>query len=134
AADKGLFSRIQASVTPDDPAILYLTSGATGAPKMGLASHHAVVSNVEMGPSVLPLTKDDSTLVFLPCAHIAQRIVGELLPIIYGMPVYFSEGLAKMPAELKKIRPTFLLAPPRVWERIFASISGEIKKRPLFTR
>jgi len=39
-----------------------------------------------------------------------------------------------MPAELKNIGPTFLLAPPRVWERVFASISTEIRKRPLITR
>jgi long-chain acyl-CoA synthetase len=134
AADPELFARLQAAVRPEDPAILYVTSGATGEPKMGLATHHSVVSNLAMGPLVLPLTPDDSTLVFLPSAHIAQRIVGELLPILYGMPVYFSEGLAKMAAELKSIRPTFLLAPPRVWERIFSSISTEIKKRPLITR
>ena len=134
AADPSLFARLQAAISPEDPAVLYLTSGATGEPKMGIATHHAIVSNIEMGPHVLPLNPSDSTLVFLPSAHIAQRIVGEFLPILYGMPVYFSEGLTKMPAELRIIRPTFLLAPPRVWERVFASISTEIKKRPLVTR
>lgn len=134
AADPSLFARLQAAISPEDPAVLYLTSGATGEPKMGLATHRAIVSNIEMGPHVLPLNPSDSTLVFLPSAHIAQRIVGEFLPILYGMPVYFSEGLTKMPAELRTIRPTFLLAPPRVWERVFASISTEIKKRPLVTR
>ncbi len=134
AADPELFARLQSAISPQDPAVLYLTSGATGEPKMGLATHHAIVSNIEMGPQVLPLHAGDSTLVFLPSAHIAQRIVGEFLPILYGMPVYFSEGLAKMPAELKAIGPTFLLAPPRVWERVFASISTEIKKRPLLIR
>ena len=42
AADPGLFGLIQTSVKPEDYAILYLTSGATGEPKMGLATHHAV--------------------------------------------------------------------------------------------
>ena len=134
AADPALFDRLQAAISPEDPAVLYVTSGATGEPKMGLATHRAIVSNIEMGPYVLPLKPHDSTLVFLPSAHIAQRIVGEFLPILCGMPVYFSEGLAKMPAELKNIGPTFLLAPPRVWERVFSSISTEIRKRPLITR
>ena len=133
-ADVTLFARLQAAILPEDPAVLYLTSGATGEPKMGFATHRSIVSNLAMGPFVLPLNPSDSTLVFLPSAHIAQRIVGEFLPILYGMPVYFSEGLAKMPAELKTIRPTFLLAPPRVWERVFASISTEIKKQPLVIR
>lgn len=133
-ADPGLFERIRSEVLAEDFAILYLTSGATGEPKMGLATHDAVVSNIEMGPPVLPLGPNDVTLVFLPSAHIAQRIVLQMLPLIYGMPVYFSEGLAKMPNEMKTLRPTFLLAPPRVWERIYASISTEIRKRPAVVR
>src|SRR5690348_4687319 len=87
-------------------------------------------STIGPGPIVLPIGPEDVSLVFLPSAHIAQRIVMELLPMRSGMPVYFSEGLAKMPGELKAIRPTLLLAPPRVWERIYSSICTEIRKRP----
>ena len=117
-----------------DPAVLYLTSGATGEPKMGLVTHAALTANIDMGPRVLPLTPSDSTIAFLPSAHIAQRVVIELLPIRMGVPVWFSESLAKLPHELKSIGPTFLLAPPRVWERIFASVTAEVKKRGAFSR
>src|SRR5260370_34282874 len=51
-----------------------------------------------------------------------------------GVRVRFSESWARLPNEMKTIRSTFLLAPPRVWERIFASISTEIKKRPGYAR
>ena len=134
AVDAGLFERIKSEVKPEDHAILYMTSGATGQPKMGLATHRALVSNIDMGPAVLPLGPQDSTLVFLPSAHIAQRVVLELLPIRCGTPVYFSEGLPKMPNELRELKPTFLLAPPRVWERVYSSICTEIKKRPAIAR
>lgn len=127
--DKEAFSKIQAEVSGGDLAILYLTSGATGQPKMGLVTHAALVANIDMGPPMLKLTPQDCTIGFLPSAHIAQRVVMELLPIGMGLPVWFSEGLAKLPNEIKRIRPTFLLAPPRVWERVFASINAEIKKR-----
>ncbi len=130
----GFFEEIRAEAEPNDYAILYLTSGATGEPKMGLTTHRALVQNIEMGPPVLQLTPQDCTLAFLPSAHIAQRVGVELLPIIYGLQVYFSEGLSKMAAEMKRVRPTFLLAPPRVWERIYASVSTEIRKRPAVTR
>ena len=46
---------------------------------MGLATHHALVSNIDMGPHVLPIGPEDSTLAFLPSAHIAQRVVIEFL-------------------------------------------------------
>ena len=127
--DARAFEEIRAEVKTADLAILYLTSGATGEPKMGLVTHGAVLANIDMAPQALGLTPGDSTISFLPSAHIAQRVVLEMLPLGMGIPVWFSESLAKLPNELKTIRPTFLLAPPRVWERIFASINTEIKKR-----
>ncbi len=50
----------RAEVGPHDTAILYLTSGATGEPKMALVTHGAIVSNIHMGPAVLPLGPQDS--------------------------------------------------------------------------
>ena len=102
-------ARIQEEISPQDGAILYLTSGATGEPKMGLTSHAAVIANIDMGPAVLPIGCIDSTIVFLPSAHITQRIALELLPMRMGTPVYFSESLSRLPAELKAIgRHSFL--------------------------
>ena len=88
------------------------------------------VINIDMTPAVLPLTPDDCTVAFLPSAHIAQRVVGELMPLRTGSEVWFSEGLSKLPSELRTARPTFFLSPPRVWERMYSSILAEIKKRP----
>lgn len=132
--DPRAFDKIRAEVRPEDPAVLYLTSGATGEPKMGLVTHAALAVNIDMGAQVLPLTSRDSTIAFLPSAHIAQRLVIEFLPIRLGMAVWFSESLAKLPHELKTIRPTFLLAPPRVWERVFASVNTEVKKKSAAAR
>jgi len=128
--DPGLMDRVRATVQPSDPAILYLTSGATGEPKMALVTHQAIVSNLDMGPHVLPIGPADCTVAFLPSAHIAQRVVIELLPLRCGMPVTFAESLMKLPQEIKKVRPTILLAPPRMWERIYSTICTEIRKRP----
>jgi len=125
-----LAARLRAEVLPADAAILYLTSGATGEPKMALVTHQAIVSNLDMAPAVLPLSPEDSTVAFLPSAHIAQRVVIELLPIHGGMPVTFSESLLKLPQEIRKVRPTILLAPPRMWERIYSTICTELRKRP----
>jgi long-chain acyl-CoA synthetase len=132
--DPTAFEKVQETVSPQDAAILYLTSGATGEPKMGVTSHAAVLANLDHGPVVLRITPEDSTIVFLPSAHIAQRIVSELVPMRMGTPVWFSESLARLPGELKAIRPTILLAPPRVWERMYASILTELRKRPPISR
>ena len=124
--------RHTADVAPGDNAILYLTSGETGEPKMVMVTHGALIANLNMGPAVLPLSPDDITVAFLPSAHIAQRVVVELLPILSGSTVSFAESLSRLPGEIKAVRPTFFLAPPRVWERIYTSIRTEVlKKSPL---
>jgi long-chain acyl-CoA synthetase len=130
AAAPTLLDEITGAVTSDDNAILYLTSGATGEPKMVMVKHGALVRNIEMGPQVLPMDQRDMTIAFLPSAHITQRVVMELLPIHSGVPVTFSESLSKLPGEMKSVKPTVFVAPPRFWERIYSSIRTEVNKRP----
>jgi long-chain acyl-CoA synthetase len=132
--DPRLLDRMRDEITPETPAILYLTSGATGEPKMGLVTHNAILANCAMGAKVFPISSTDSTLVFLPSAHITQRLVLELLLIRHGTPAWFSESLSKMPAELRAVKPTLFIAPPRVWERMYASITTEIRRRPAAVR
>jgi len=134
AGDRQLLDRLKAEVQPSDQAILYLTSGATGEPKMALVTHQAIVSNIDMGPSVIPMGPGDSTVAFLPSAHIAQRVAIEMLPLRCGMPVTFAESLLKLPQDIRRVRPTILLAPPRMWERIYSTLCTELRKRPAAAR
>ena len=129
-ADPALVARMEAELSPSDTAVLYLTSGATGEPKMALVTHAAIVSNLDMGAVVLPVGPQDRTVAFLPSAHIAQRVVIEFLPMRFGMPVHFSESLLKLPQDIRAVKPTLLLAPPRMWERIYSTICTELRKRP----
>lgn len=128
--DPSVWARLQQEISPNDAAILYLTSGSTGEPKAGLTSHAAIIANLDMVPTHFPIGPEDSTLVFLPSAHIAQRIVLELIPMRMGTPVWFSESLARLPSDLRSVKPTVFLAPPRVWERMYATVQTELKKRP----
>jgi long-chain acyl-CoA synthetase len=50
------------------------------------------------------------------------------------MPVTFFESLLKLPQDIRKVRPTILLAPPRMWERIYSTICTELRKRPAAIR
>ena len=128
--DPDLWPRLRQDVRSEDPAILYLTSGATGEPKMALLSHGALVANASIGPEVLGATPRDSTIAFLPSAHIIQRLVMELLMVYCGVPVWFSVSLLRLPQELVSIEPTLFVGPPRLWERIYKTVTTEIGKRP----
>jgi len=129
AADPGFTARLLSEVTESDHAILYLTSGATGEPKMGLVTQGAVMANVAMGPQVLEMGEDDAILAFLPPAHIMQRLVVELLPLYCGVPVWFAESLLRLPQEFARVRPTIFVAPPRLYERVHATVRAEVRKR-----
>lgn len=129
-AEAQMFARIYLETKPDDTAIIYLTSGSTGEPKMGMISHRAIVANVAAAPAVLPLTAKDTTIAFLPSAHITQRLVLQLMPLAFGMKIYFSEALTRLPKEIQSVQPTFLLAPPRLWERIYTNVLTEMRKKP----
>ena len=132
--DPDLPARLRAEVAPSDNAILYLTSGATGEPKMAMVTHQSIVANLDMGPQALPLGPADRTVAWLPSAHIAQRVVIELFPIRCGMPVWFAESLLKLPQDIKSVRPTIFLAPPRMWERVYTTICTDIRKRSATSR
>jgi long-chain acyl-CoA synthetase len=134
AVNPGRLEELTGAVSPQDYAILYLTSGATGEPKMVMTTHSGIVSNIEMGVQVIPMTPDDITIAFLPSAHITQRVVVEFLPMLFGTPVVFSESLLKLPGEIKSVRPTMFVAPPRMWERVYASVCTEIRKKPAAVR
>jgi long-chain acyl-CoA synthetase len=134
AEDAEYVARLKAEVTPADHAILYLTSGATGEPKMALVTHAAVVANMDMAPARWPIGPNDATVAFLPSAHIAQRVVMELLTMRQGTPVSFSESLLKLPQDIRDVRPTMFLAPPRMWERVYSTICTELRKRPAMVR
>ncbi|BDC47792.1 long-chain-fatty-acid--CoA ligase [Bryobacterales bacterium F-183] len=133
-ANMAAFAVAHARVKPADTAVLYLTSGATGAPKMGLVSHASAVANADMPPLVMEAGPEDRAIAFLPSAHIAQRVAMEFMAIRMAFPIYFSESLTRLPLELKAIQPTILLAPPRVWERMYATIATEIRKRGAVSR
>ncbi|MEZ5353572.1 MAG: AMP-dependent synthetase/ligase [Bryobacteraceae bacterium] len=134
ASDPDLPERMRSRLRGGDNAILYLTSGATGEPKMGLATHASVVANCDIGAEAVPIGPADCSIAFLPSAHITQRIAMQMFPLRMGMPVYFSKGLSRLPHELKSVRPTFFVAPPRVWERMYSSICTEIRKRGAVTQ
>jgi long-chain acyl-CoA synthetase len=134
AKDPGLPARLRREVEPSDNAILYLTSGATGEPKMAMVTHQAIIANLDMGPAVLPIGPADRTVAWLPSAHIAQRVVIELLPLHSGTPVWFAESLMKLPQDIKSVRPTVFLAPPRMWERVYTTICTDVRKRSTVSR
>jgi long-chain acyl-CoA synthetase len=106
-----------------DIAILVYTSGTTGPPKAAAISNAAIMAQIARAHVVMPLGPGDETLSFLPLCHIAERMGSVFNPLAYGATVNFAESPETAMADLREVAPTGLFAPPRVWERMYSTVT-----------
>ena len=110
------------ALTPASLATLIYTSGTTGKPKGVQLSHANFLSecgNVVQGASELFLKPGGSTLLFLPVAHVFGRMV-QIGSISAGLHMaHCSDPVGRLPMDLASFKPTFVLAVPRIFEKIF---------------
>ena len=110
------------ALVPSSLATLIYTSGTTGKPKGVQLTHAnflAECGNVVQGASELFLKPGGSTLLFLPIAHVFGRMV-EIGSIAAGLHMaHCSDPAGRLPMDLASFKPTFVLAVPRIFEKIY---------------
>ena len=109
------------ALTPETLATLIYTSGTTGKPKGVQLTHGnflAECGNVVNGASDLFLKPGGSTLLFLPIAHVFGRMV-QIGAITAGLHLAHCGDITRLPADLASFKPTFVLAVPRIFEKIY---------------
>ena len=110
------------ALVPDTLATLIYTSGTTGRPKGVQLTHGnflAECGNVVEGASDLFLKPGGSTLLFLPVAHVFGRMV-EIGAIHAGLHLaHCSDPVGRLQPDLASFKPTFVLAVPRIFEKIY---------------
>ncbi|HVL99087.1 MAG TPA: AMP-dependent synthetase/ligase [Egibacteraceae bacterium] len=126
--------RSQALTTTDLASIIY-TSGTTGNPKGCMLTHGNLVwtaRQVEVNLKAL-FGADDSTLLFLPLAHVFARLI-QFACLEADVQMGYARSVDKLAEDLVSYRPTFLLAVPRVFEKVFngAQRKAEGAKRKVF--
>jgi long-chain acyl-CoA synthetase len=122
--DDELESR-RTKATPLDLATVIYTSGTTGRPKGCELTHGAFM--FELGVAVPELhdlfeAEDASTLLFLPLAHVFARII-QIGAVKARVRLGHSADVKRLLPDLADFQPTFLLAVPRVFEKVFNTAS-----------
>ena len=115
--------KARASVTPASIATIIYTSGTTGRPKGCVLTHSNFmfeVDNVVQGMPDVFLAPNSSTLLFLPIAHVFGRVV-QLGALRAGARLGHSPDIKDLLPGLQSFQPTFLLAVPRVFEKVYNS-------------
>jgi long-chain acyl-CoA synthetase len=121
----------QTETSPDALATLVYTSGTTGPPKGVMLTHRNILSNAEAIQVRVPAWTSDCFLSFLPLAHAFERTVGYYLPMMAGASVAYARSIEQLREDLVQIRPTALLAVPRVFDKVYLAIQAKLGKRGL---
>nr|WP_241236909.1 AMP-dependent synthetase/ligase [Georgenia faecalis] len=127
--DAAEVARRTAGVGMDSLATIIYTSGTTGRPKGVELTHGNFVTLVVNGAddphfSQVVSGPDKRTLVFMPLAHVFARFV-EVLCVYSGAVMGHVPDARNLVADLGAFRPTFLLAVPRVFEKVYNSADAK---------
>jgi long-chain acyl-CoA synthetase len=120
-SDQELETRRKANGLKDLATIIY-TSGTTGRPKGCELLHQGFVDLSKNAQAVLPqvVCPGGSTVLFLPMAHVFARFVS-VLCAAGGVQVGHQPDAKNVAPAMQSFHPTFLLAVPRVFEKVYNS-------------
>ena len=105
-----------------DLATLIYTSGTTGKPKGCIITHSNFVELSRNAQARIPevVNPDSSTLLFITLAHIFARFIS-VLAVHGGVKVGHQADTKQLVPSMGSFKPTFLLAVPRVFEKVYNS-------------
>lgn len=125
---KDKFFSLCKKVDLKSPATIVYTSGTTGTPKGAVLLHESIVSEVTEGFELFGVKPTYKSLTFLPFAHVLGRIE-HWGSCWNGHTLAYAESIEKIKLNLKEVKPDFLIAVPRIFEKVYSEIMTEIETK-----
>lgn len=119
------FEKLCQASTRQDVATIIYTSGTTGLPKGVVLTHEQVMSEISEAFPHLGVSKTDVSLSFLPYAHILGRIEN-WGHVFIGFQMAYAENIERIRSYLLDVRPTILVAVPRIFEKVYSGIYAQL--------
>jgi len=116
------------SVSINDLATVIYTSGTTGNPKGVMLTHKNILSVLNVLPELLPVSEAYKFLSFLPLSHVFERVVGLHFPISVGATITYCSNIDQIATSMKDSGAMVMMVVPRILEKIYAKLEGELNK------
>ncbi len=113
----------------EDLAAIVYTSGTTGNPKGVMLTHVNVLANVRAIIESVPFGDDETWLSFLPFSHTLERTTSYYISLALGHTTAFNRSIATLAEDIRTVRPTCLMAVPRVYEMIHQKFKDQVAKK-----
>jgi long-chain acyl-CoA synthetase len=113
-------------IGPDDAATIVYTSGTTGEPKGATLTHGNILSNALSAMRRFHFTEKDSILSFLPLSHMFERTCGYYTFLFAGGRIAYTRDMTTIVEDVQKIRPTILIAVPRIVEKVYQAVEKKV--------
>ena len=120
-----LIDELVDGIDPNDVGTLVYTSGTTGPPKGAMLSHNNMVWVSESGRRLIAGDETPASvqyLSYLPLCHVFGRLYDLAGALAMRATVNFAESIETVVSDLGEIQPTYFPAPPRIWEKMHASV------------
>jgi len=118
AEDPDAFQKVIDAITLDRLATLIYTSGTTGVPKGVELLHDCWVFEGEAMEAVGVFREDDIQFLWLPLSHSFGKVL-EVACLQVGFTTAVDGRIPKIVDNLGVIRPTFMAAAPRIFEKVY---------------
>ncbi|MEN8761665.1 MAG: long-chain fatty acid--CoA ligase [Thiogranum sp.] len=119
---------------PHALASIVYTSGTTGRPKGVMLSHYNMLSVAHAAVASVDCYVGEVFLSFLPLSHTLERTAGYYLPMMAGAIVAHARSVPQLAEDLVQVKPTEMMAVPRIFERVHGRIMEQLEKQPAIAR
>ncbi|PIR25977.1 MAG: long-chain fatty acid--CoA ligase [Deltaproteobacteria bacterium CG_4_10_14_0_2_um_filter_43_8] len=125
-------SRIAALKSSDDATYVY-TSGTTGNQKGVVLTHGNILAEVEATKEIMNFGPNDIGLLSLPLPHVFAR-ASQFYQLCVGAKTAYAESLEMLALNFREVKPHFTCVVPRMLEKIYERVNGQVNKKALWRR
>lgn len=118
---------LERRIDKNNLASIVYTSGTTGEPKGAMITHDNLLYEAHVIDQLGIVSEEDVQLIFLPFAHIFARVL-EIAWVRTGHLLAFAQSPDKLIDNMGLIKPTFMAAVPRVYEKVYAQVLEKAQK------